>query len=39
MSESYEEAGNKELAEDYRSRAADLDETDEDMDESDDSGE
>ena len=37
MSESYEEAGNKELAEDYRSRAADLDETDEDMDEPDDS--
>ncbi len=32
MSESYEEAGNKELAEDYRSRAADLDETGEDMD-------
>jgi hypothetical protein len=37
MSESYEEAGNKELADDYRSRAADLDETDEDMDEPDDS--
>jgi tetratricopeptide (TPR) repeat protein len=35
MSESYEEAGKKELAEDYRSRAADLDETDEDMDEPD----
>lgn len=39
MSESYEVAGNKELAEDYRSRAADLDETDEDMDDLDDSGE
>jgi tetratricopeptide (TPR) repeat protein len=36
MSESYEEAGNKELAEDYRSRAADLGETDEDVDEPDD---
>ncbi len=33
MSESYEEAGNKELADDYRSRAADLDDTAEDMDE------
>lgn len=31
MSESYEEMGNAELAEDYRSRAADLDETDDDM--------
>jgi tetratricopeptide (TPR) repeat protein len=39
MSESYEEAGNKELAEDYRSRAADLDEADEDLDETDDSAE
>jgi len=37
MSESYEEAGNEELAEDYRSRAADLDESDGDMDELDDS--
>ncbi|HWQ21320.1 MAG TPA: hypothetical protein VN478_01175 [Clostridia bacterium] len=37
MSESYEEAGDKELAEDYRSRAADLDESDEDGDEPDDS--
>ena len=37
MSESYEEAGNEELAEDYRSRAADLDEGDGDMDEMDDS--
>lgn len=33
MSESYEELGNMELAEDYRSRAADLDETDEETDE------
>jgi tetratricopeptide (TPR) repeat protein len=32
MSESYEELGNMELAEDYRSRAADLDETDEEAD-------
>lgn len=36
MSESYEEVGNEELAEDYRSRAADLDGTDEDTDEPDD---
>lgn len=34
MSESYEEMGNAELAEDYRSRAADLDGTDEDVDDS-----
>ncbi|MHB8106967.1 MAG: hypothetical protein ACYDH4_06010 [Candidatus Cryosericum sp.] len=37
MSESYEETGKKELAEDCRSRAADLDDTGEDMDEPDDS--
>lgn len=33
MSESYEEMGNAELAEDYRSRAADLDEADDGIDE------
>ena len=33
MSESYEELGNKELAEEYRDRAADLDESDDEADE------